>query len=171
VFFLLVGLDFYDLAIICCSAAFGLTASYQDLRSNSFSLWLGCSIAAMGILWCVKQKFFPISIVPIVCGLFIILIVQQLFKITKKYLRKQNSADKTVVESWLAGGDMFLLCTACFFVTPNELPAFLIFCGIGGILTFLLQKKICGKKNKTLPFVPSIVAAQWITFFLYSLGV
>jgi prepilin signal peptidase PulO-like enzyme (type II secretory pathway) len=148
--------DIIDYLLILSAILLGILAAYQDIKRRSFTLLTGIGIAAIGVGWCVKQSFIPIAIFPIACGTAVVLVLNLLIK--KKIIGE---------------GDILLMCSAGCFVTLNELPAFMVFCGAGGVLAYALQWYL-GKKasapsqaNKAVPFVPAIVASQWITFFLY----
>ncbi|MDR3285334.1 MAG: hypothetical protein LBS83_01475 [Holosporales bacterium] len=181
--FLRIFENLYDFFIIFASISLGIFASYQDIKSQKFSLWIGLGLLGIGGLWCIWQMFIPITLLPIISGIIFIKIAE---KLAKKKL--------------IGNGDLLLFCCAACFITLNELPAFMVFCGIGGILTCLLQMcfnirlpskpisfskaerayeaqnkfaeeaeeiELLKKSNERFPFTLSIIISQWITFFIY----
>ncbi|MDR0633006.1 MAG: hypothetical protein LBF84_02610 [Holosporales bacterium] len=145
--------DVIDYILILSAVVLGTLAAYQDIKSRSFTVLTGLGIFIVGGVWCIKQLFIPITIFPIACSMGIALIIGRLIK------RKV-----------IGDGDILLLCSAGFFVTFNELPAFIVFCGAGGVLTYAIQRYICKDTGRSIPFIPAIVVSQWLTFFLYCTG-
>jgi hypothetical protein len=116
---------------------------------RGLSIFIYCGITLIGILWCIKQAFIPMTIVPMACGMGVIFLMGKLTK--KKFIEAEN---------------MILLGSAGCFVTLNELSAFIVFCSFGSCLTYILQRYFW--KTTTGPrFALSIVLSEWVTFFLY----
>jgi prepilin signal peptidase PulO-like enzyme (type II secretory pathway) len=145
-----------DACFFIASIGLGFAAACQDIRDKKFSLWIALALLCIGVCWCVKQEFFPLSTIPIVCGMAVAKCVELV-------------KHKTMI----GGGDALLMIAAGFFITVDEVPVFLIFCGGGGLITFCLQRLLRGGGSQdvstaaAIPFVPVIVASQWLTFFLY----
>ncbi|MDR0624846.1 MAG: prepilin peptidase [Holosporales bacterium] len=132
-----------DTCFFFVAITLGTLCSYQDIKCRGFPLWMALALLLVGVGWCVKQEFFPICQLTIGVGLLCCRVAEHL-------LRRRL----------IGGGDALLLLAAGAFITVNELPAFLIFCGFGGCGLFLLRAvSICLKKSgffsKTSETLPS----------------
>jgi hypothetical protein len=93
-------------------------------------------------VWCFKQAFIPVAIIPICLTMTIIAIINLCFvKI-------------------VGNGDIFLFLISGFFVQVNRLNTFVILCGLIGVCTCIAMR------SKIIPFSFAILLSMIITFCL-----
>lgn len=114
--------DFLDLCLLLGNFVCGLVIAYQDWQTQKFSKRLTFCLCLLAVGWCWKQRFFPFPLCPIAGGLFLIWGIGHFAK-----------------KRWMGEGDIFLFLQASCYFFLNELPAFLMICGSGGVVTFLLK--------------------------------
>lgn len=122
--------------------------SYFDIKSRQFPFILWLFLTIIGIIWCFKQDFIPLTFIPIGVGMSI--------------LSLYNHFIKKVIGI----GDILLFLTTSFFIPLSELSLFMIICGISGFLTYGIMK-INRINNDRLPFSGAILFSMILTFCLY----
>lgn len=152
------ALDGWDGLLLFGVVLVSAILSWQDLKTRQFSLVLWIILTALGVLWCLKQAFFPLTL--LFMGL-----CAGLLALANRFIRPI-----------IGTGDLLLFLTAGCFVPFPKISLFFILCGLGGILTYFLGKFwACFAKKSNFPeprhisFVPALLLSLLITLGI-SLG-
>jgi hypothetical protein len=136
------GLDFFDLTILSIVFICSAVISFYDFKYRSFPCYLLFVLALDGIVWCFKQSFIPIAILPIGLALAIVCVINHCFiKI-------------------IGNGDIFLFLIAGLFIHIHRLSTFVILCGLIGVCIYATMR------TRVIPFSFAILLAASLTFCL-----
>ncbi len=142
--------DAADLLVLAASLLVSLAIIYFDSREQQFPLALCVGLTFLGILWCIKQTFIPLSLIPLSLGMGAIFLYNRL------------------VREILGSGDLLLFMISGLFLPMNELGLFLVLAGGLGLVGFGVERCWRRKSSLKLPFSWAILASLWITFVLFS---
>lgn len=112
--------DAADLLVLAASLLVSLAIIYFDSREQQFPLALCVGLTFLGILWCIKQTFIPLSLIPLSLGMGAIFLYNRL------------------VREILGSGDLLLFMISGLFLPMNELGLFLVLAG-GLVLSGLVS--------------------------------
>jgi Flp pilus assembly protein protease CpaA len=143
-------LDRWDLLILLLSSVCSCFIAYKDWQTLHFPLWSWALLEVLGIAWCVKQAFIPLSF------FFLLIICLLIFFI--------NRFCKPVV----GNGDLLLFLSAGLFVPFDQVDLFLILCGIFAVLSYCAERVLRKNVKRELSFSPALLLAM-MTSFLFSL--
>lgn len=138
-------LDVVDVFILLSVIIVSVFIVREDLRSQEFSLDLWLVFTGIGLLWCWKQAFIPLSLAPLGLGVGCIFLYNHF------------------VREILGSGDLLLLLSSGLFLPMDDVSLFAVLSGALGLVGFA-RRKLLRTKDDRIPFTGSILGALIFTF-------
>ncbi|MDR0631448.1 MAG: prepilin peptidase [Holosporales bacterium] len=137
------GLTLGDAVLLGSAVGAGLAIAYSDARTSQIPAYLLVLLATIGAIWCVKQSYIPMSLIPIGMGVGVLELINRCWKRV------------------IGVGDLLLFLATGLYVPVTILGTFFVLCGVlGGVTCAVLRKRAC-------PFAPAIVISAIATLLLY----
>jgi hypothetical protein len=137
------GLDGLDKILLAIAFFCSVSISCEDLRTRKFSVSPLLGLATMGVAWCIKQSFIPVALIPIGCGMAILVAVNHFWK------------------QVISEGDMLLFLVTGLFIPICLLSEFMILCGVNGLIIGAVMK------TRNIPLALAILLSAAIVFGVY----
>jgi Flp pilus assembly protein protease CpaA len=134
--------DLLDLAILLGVIACSIAIAFYDFKFRSFPVWLLLLLVFISIAWCLKQKFTPVSILPIGLAMIVVALINHYFT------------------RIIGNGDIFLFLISGVFVPVYRISTFVMLCGIIGVCTSIAMR------TRIIPFSFVILFSMMLTFSL-----
>lgn len=148
---MLADLDYVDAAILGSAVLLSGRIAWLDFRWGRFPLSLWGALTVLGLVWCLKQEFWPAALIPLALGVVI--------------LWGMNRFIKEVIGE----GDLLLFLTTGLFIPLYELDRFFILAGLSGVVLGLVTK-FYPRRNVpddipcyAFPFSGALLAAMLLT--------
>lgn len=146
------GLDLIDGALLLSAVALSGRIAWLDFRTGSFPLRLWGGLTAIGLGWCLKQRFWPMALIPLALA---VLVLWGLNRFGKKRIGE---------------GDLLLLLTTGLFIPLCELDRFFVIAGVMGIALGLFvqiyPRRLRDIPQGAFPFSGALLAAMILTFVI-----
>lgn len=133
----------YDGALLFCAFGLSTAIAYTDARTRQIPVHLLLILAGIGVVWCIKQAYIPVSLIPIGLSMAGLALVNRYWKCV------------------IGGGDMLLFLVFGLYIPITILSQFLILCGVFGSISCAILQKRGG------PFAPAMVLAAFISLISY----